>query len=169
MKDGLTLLCVGTIAFGLYHERERWVPHAKTLVTATASHFSLPDATIETLPVTTQPACENSVQVPVQDADFANHVAESQRLALAKYPTLGSVGEEINSRFVFRYKLLLTEHSPRLQNPDWPMQLADECAAASRPVTTKSISASSHVITLHPTQVSSATLRSPSGAGQAAD
>ena len=57
---------------------------------------------------------------------------------MAKYPALAVAGSEINSRFVFRYKALLAQRSPRLLDPAWPMQLADECAAASA-VKTKTV------------------------------
>ena len=64
-------------------------------------------------------------------AEFAARVAESQRLAVARYPALGTTTSEINMRFVHRYKLMLSEHNARLQDPNWPLLLADDCAAAS--------------------------------------
>ena len=64
-------------------------------------------------------------------AEFNARVAESQRLAVARYPALGTTTSEINMRFVHRYKLMLNEHNPRLQDPNWPLQLADDCAVAS--------------------------------------
>ena len=63
--------------------------------------------------------------------ELAARVAQAKRQAVARYPDLETAGSEINSRFGFRYKLLLADHSPRLQDPTWPLQLADECAAAS--------------------------------------
>ena len=63
--------------------------------------------------------------------EFKRRVAESQRLAVARYPALGTTTSEINMRFVHRYKLMLGEHNARLQDPNWPMLLADDCAAAS--------------------------------------
>ena len=81
-----------------------------------------------------------AVQPPVQSQptpnalppeEFAARVAESQRLAVARYPALGTTTSEINMRFVHRYKLMLSEHSARLQDPNWPLLLADDCAAAS--------------------------------------
>ena len=66
-----------------------------------------------------------------QKADLAGQVARAQQAAVAKYPALAVAGSEINSRFVFRYKALLAQQSPRLLDPAWPLQLADECAAAS--------------------------------------
>ena len=63
--------------------------------------------------------------------DLARRVAASQQLAVARYPALGTAGSEINSRFVFRYKRLLADRSERLRDPNWPLLLADECAAAS--------------------------------------
>ena len=66
-----------------------------------------------------------------QKAELASRVVQAQRAAVAKYPALAVAGSEMNSRFVFRYKALLAQGSPRLQDPAWPTQLADECAAAS--------------------------------------
>ena len=66
-----------------------------------------------------------------QKTELASRVALAQRAAIAKYPALAVAGSEINARFVFRYKGLVAEHSPRLEDPAWPTQLADECAAAS--------------------------------------
>ena len=73
-----------------------------------------------------------------QKAELASQVAQAQQAAVAKYPALAVAGSEINSRFVFRYKALLAQQSARLQDPSWPMQLADECAAASA-VKTKTV------------------------------
>ena len=80
------------------------------------------------VPATPAPAAMGGAR---QKAELASQVAQAQQAAVAKYPALAVAGSEINSRFVFRYKALLTQQSPRLLNPSWPMQLADECAAAS--------------------------------------
>ena len=77
------------------------------------------------------PAPPPAAEATLAPEDLALRVTEAQRLAVAKYPALGTANTEINSRFVFRYKRLLKEHSPRLRDPSWPLQLADECAAAS--------------------------------------
>ena len=65
-------------------------------------------------------------------AELARLISESQRRAVAKYPDLTLVNTEMNSRFVFRYNYLVKENNPRLQQPNWPETLADECAAASQ-------------------------------------
>lgn len=62
---------------------------------------------------------------------LAQQIAASQGRAIDKYPGLAVPNSEINLRFVFRYKALLAEKSPRLQEPDWPEKLADECANAA--------------------------------------
>ena len=64
-------------------------------------------------------------------ADFARRVTESQQVAVTVYPALGNASTEINARFVARYRALQAEHSARLQDPNWPLLLADECAAAA--------------------------------------
>lgn len=58
-------------------------------------------------------------------------VAASKQRAVNKYPALAVEGSEINLRFVFRYKNLVQENSPRLLDPNWPEQLVEECAAAA--------------------------------------
>ena len=63
-------------------------------------------------------------------AELARSVTESQKQAVALYPALATPNSDFNARFVTRYQRLQAEHSPRLQEPDWPMQLAVECAAA---------------------------------------
>ena len=85
------------------------------------------------LPARTAPATPAPVAMggAKQKAELASQVAQAQQAAVAKYPALAVAGSEINSRFVFRYKALLAQQSARLQDPSWPMQLADECAAAS--------------------------------------
>ena len=55
---------------------------------------------------------------------------ESQRRAMEKYPDLSKAGTPLNQTFVALVHQLEVERSPRLQQPDWPERLADECAAA---------------------------------------
>ena len=64
-------------------------------------------------------------------AAFDQQIAASKQRAVSKYPALGIEGSEINLRFVFRYKALVQQNSPRLRDPRWPEQLVEECAAAS--------------------------------------
>ena len=78
-----------------------------------------------------QPVQGQPVPGGLSAAEFNARVAESQQLAVARYPALGTTTSEINMRFVHRYKLMLSEHSARLQDPNWPLQLADDCAVAS--------------------------------------
>ena len=85
-------------------------------------------APVRTVPTTPAPAAMGGAR---QKAELASQVAQTQQAAVAKYPSLAVAGSEINSRFVFRYKALLAQQSARLLDPSWPMQLADDCAAAS--------------------------------------
>ena len=62
---------------------------------------------------------------------LAQRIEESKLRAIDKHPDLVVPNSELNLRFVFRYKNLLTEKSPRLRDPQWPEQLADECAQAT--------------------------------------
>ena len=64
---------------------------------------------------------------------FAQRVAESKRLAIAKYPALAVANSEMNLRFVFRYQWMAKEANPRLQTSNWPELLADDCAASIHP------------------------------------
>ena len=83
---------------------------------------------VRTVPAAPSPAAMDEAR---RKAQLASQVALAQQAAVAKYPSLAVAGSEINSRFVFRYKALLAQQSARLLDPSWPMQLADECAAAS--------------------------------------
>ena len=65
-------------------------------------------------------------------AELAQLVAESKKRAVQKYPDLLVSPSEMNSRFVFRYNWMSKENNPRLQEPNWPETLADECAAAAK-------------------------------------
>ena len=123
MKDWLILLCIGIIAFLAFRERDLWLPQSLTI-----------DA-----PPSTQGRNLAPPNVDVSGAHLlapgpglAAAVDQSQRAAVAKYPALKVAGSEINVRFAFRYKNLVADHSPRLQDPAWPLQLADECAVDSR-------------------------------------
>ena len=117
-------------AAGWYVKKSPWVLqtlHAPAIVGVPLLPDNHPAAAV---------AAQPSVKVqPTPNAlppeEFAARVAESQRQAVARYPALGTTTSEINMRFVHRYKLLLSEHSARLQDPNWPLQLADDCAAAS--------------------------------------
>ena len=109
---------------GWFAGKSPWLSH-RMHPTATLAMSALPLARSSAA----QPAPRTAATLPPED--LAIRVTESQRLAVTKYPALGIANTEINSRFVFRYKRLLKEHSARLQDPAWPLQLADECAAAS--------------------------------------
>ena len=65
----------------------------------------------------------------LEAARFKQAVAASQSQALKRYPALGVGGSRFNMAFVARYRQLSQQHSPRLNAPDWPEKLADECAA----------------------------------------
>ena len=56
-------------------------------------------------------------------------VKESQDRALKKYPALGWSDSPLNKRFLLMYETLRAVKSERLEQPDWPEKLADECAA----------------------------------------
>ena len=56
-------------------------------------------------------------------------VKESQDRALKKYPALGWSDSPLNKRFLLMYETLRAVNSERLDQPDWPEKLADECAA----------------------------------------
>ncbi len=129
MKQWLILLGIGLIALLAVRERDHWM-----------SRQALPASTSAWTP-RTPPAKESPNFIPrvegqltlesAEKSEFANLVMQSQRAAIAKYPALRNVNSEINIRFNFRCKLLLDEHNPRLQDPNWPVQLADECARDS--------------------------------------
>lgn len=53
---------------------------------------------------------------------------DSQHRAMEKYPDLAKSGTPLNKLFISLVHQFEIEHSPRLQQPDWPERLADECA-----------------------------------------
>ncbi len=55
---------------------------------------------------------------------------DSQRRAMQKYPDLAKAGSPLNQTFVAMVHQLGLERSPRLQQPDWPERVADQCASA---------------------------------------
>ena len=65
---------------------------------------------------------------------------DSQRRAMEVYPDLAKAGSPLNKTFVAMVHQLELEHSPRLQQPDWPEQVAAQCAKALliKPVAGKS-------------------------------
>ena len=147
MKDWLILICVGIVAVFAFRERDRWLPQkaatAETAATVTQpplpEHKEGPAAQPQPTPPPPQPPTAEEQLAPdysSEKAKLAALVGQSQRAALARYPSLGEATSEMNIRFNYRYKRLLAEYSPRLQDPAWPVQLADECAQAAgvRPV-----------------------------------
>ena len=172
MKDWFILGCIGFIAVLAFRERGHWTSQPAPSPAASVSVES-PAAAQETHSVPPPPPAA-AVQLAPDDsakAELANLVAQSQRLALAKYPALGTVNSEINIRFNFRYKRMLADYSPRLQDPNWPLQLADECAqaanvhpvAAAHPATTPPPSvAASRPASMPPGVVTPAVASAPS-------
>lgn len=136
MRDWLFYLCVGILAALAFHERARWMPQQAPAAPAvvTVEPDPVPALRGKSLPSGSQARMQPTPE-PSVAAELANLVAASQRAALAKYPALGKLDSELNIRFSYRYKRLLEDHSTRLQDPSWPLQLADECAQAAGIVT----------------------------------
>jgi hypothetical protein len=67
---------------------------------------------------------------PAALAPSDTRVIASQRMAVVQYPTLAVEGEPMQHAFVQEYKRMRAKKDPRLQNPDWPMQLAKRVAEA---------------------------------------
>jgi hypothetical protein len=63
-------------------------------------------------------------------AELARRVVEAQKQATALFPDLARSDTPLNARFVAAYHRLIDEQSPRLQDPDWPLELAAECGSA---------------------------------------
>ncbi len=129
MKDLLIALCIGIIAVLLVYERGHWMSAKLELVVVPPPKAPTPSPQKgESLRPDPPPPVASSSP---EKAALATLVIQSQRAALTKYPSLGVPDSEINIRFTYRYKNLVADHSPRLQDPDWPVQLADECARDS--------------------------------------
>ena len=60
--------------------------------------------------------------------DFERQVAESEKRAVKQHPELAREGSVENLRFVSTFGLWQKRDDPRLTKPDWPEQLAVECA-----------------------------------------
>jgi hypothetical protein len=60
-------------------------------------------------------------------------VREWQVKTVQKYPQLGIGGSELNKRFIAEYLRRVAADPDFLKNPQWPMILADELAAAPAP------------------------------------
>ncbi len=105
---------------------------AGTLPTAADPAAGVAPAVIQTAPAPLAPMAAVPPQpTTVPSLTLAQRIAYSQVRAVEKHPDLAVPNSENNSRFIFRYKKLAAEKSPRLQEPDWPEKLADECAAAA--------------------------------------
>jgi len=57
-------------------------------------------------------------------------VADTKLRAVQRYPSLGVANSPLNTAFVARYKLYQVERPEFFSDPEWPMQLAKECADA---------------------------------------
>ena len=123
MRDWLVLLCIGIIAVLVLHERGLWMSPRTTEPAASGSPAD--QAPQGELPG--DPSRSGASSLPPKDP-AADLVAQSEGAALAKYPALGVPDSEINLRFNARYKQWVADQSPRLREPSWPEQLADECA-----------------------------------------
>ena len=97
-----------------------------------ASPVSAPVVTPSTALATNQMIAPPAAPTPdPHKTAQVRQIAASKQRALAKYPSLAVEGSEINLRFVFRYKILVQQNSPRLLKPNWPEELVEECAADS--------------------------------------
>lgn len=59
-------------------------------------------------------------------------VADAQREALRRYPDLGVANSDFNRRFVALYKQYQQSNPQLLQNPNWPMILANRVAGVEQ-------------------------------------
>ena len=94
-----------------------------------AAPISAPSPTVSV--VEKEPSQRPPILPPRATDALDQKIAASKERAVAKYPALAVEGSEINLRFVFRYKTLVQQNSPRLLDPNWPEQLVEECAAAA--------------------------------------
>ncbi len=58
--------------------------------------------------------------------------AESQKIAVQRYPQLGVAGSSLNTQFLARYNLYRRTRPDFFKNPSWPIALADEIAATPK-------------------------------------
>ena len=105
-------------------------PPSEPSVARVAAGAAGPDGTVPAAPSAEPFATRKPVYAP---RAFARAVAASRSRAVKRYPSLAISGSHFNTAFVARYEQLAREHSGRLQDPDWPEQLAAECAAKIPP------------------------------------
>ena len=98
---------------------------------AAASPTAAPASVVAAAPVTEPVARPLPVGPSAERIALNSRIAASQQRAVDKHPDLAIEGSEINLRFVFRYKNFVRENSSRLLDPNWPEELAEECAAAA--------------------------------------
>lgn len=60
---------------------------------------------------------------------FASAEAAQQE-AVRRYPEIGRAGSPLNREFVARHKRIQQEHPEALQDPSWPLRIAEESAKA---------------------------------------
>ena len=106
--------------------------------TSRATDLPGPDGSASTVPtLRSRPPAPGAALAARKPASspraFARAVAASRSRAVKRYPSLAIAGSHFNTAFVTRYEQLVREHSERLQDPDWPEQLAAECAAKIPP------------------------------------
>lgn len=104
---------------------------AEPVVAATSPPPTIPEAVAAAPSPAAAPPSPPPTAVSREKTFLDQQIAASQQRAVSKYPALAVEGSEINLRFVFRYKNLVQEHSPRLLDPTWPEKLAEECANAA--------------------------------------
>jgi hypothetical protein len=73
------------------------------------------------------PQSANPNPTPVAVPQYNN---QAKIKALARYPELGKANSSLNTEFVRRYHLYRENRPSYFQNPEWPMQLAEESAKA---------------------------------------
>lgn len=91
-----------------------------------------------------------SILVAVRAVDT---VADSQKLAVKLFPELGVQGSQLHSRFMALYDEAQKNKSSLMENPRWPIILAEQAAQSIQPVAAKRESpnlGSSNFVTVKP-------------------
>jgi hypothetical protein len=60
---------------------------------------------------------------------LAQTAADSQKQAVEKYPELAKEGTPLHSKFIELYRQAKETNPTFLQNPDWPITIADKASA----------------------------------------
>lgn len=116
-------LCLVLMIFGVMYGFSRMTP-AQLVSTEPAARVEKIDPVKSTAPANMEPVTPGASTPPPAAA-----VQAAQTAAMKRHPELAHQGSDFNVAFVTLFRRLQKEHSDRLNDPEWPIKLADEVAS----------------------------------------